>query len=117
MCLCRSPYTITISCLEIYAEHVYDLLVDERDRMSLAVRESPSEGFFLEGSKAVACGDKKVCFYVYVYILTYIHAHTHTHTYAHIYIYIYILIHAYLIHVYTHTYIYLYIQGCLQSDR
>lgn len=44
-----SQFTLTVSCFEIYSEHVYDLLVDERDRISLPVREHQTDGFFLEG--------------------------------------------------------------------
>lgn len=52
-------YTIRVSCLEIYHEHVYDLLVDERDRVALNVREHSSDGFFLEGARLAACPTMK----------------------------------------------------------
>jgi hypothetical protein len=48
-------YKIRLSCLEIYHEHVYDLLADEKERSSLSVREHTSEGFFLEGCKMIEC--------------------------------------------------------------
>jgi hypothetical protein len=48
-------YVVRISCLELYQENLYDLLVEERNRTSLAVREHPTEGFFVEGCELVEC--------------------------------------------------------------
>mmetsp|Transcript_2699 Transcript_2699/g.4059 ORF Transcript_2699/g.4059 Transcript_2699/m.4059 type:complete len:912 (-) Transcript_2699:288-3023(-) len=48
-------YTVRISCLELYQEHIYDLLTDERDRSSLPLREHPTDGFFVEGCLIVPC--------------------------------------------------------------
>jgi hypothetical protein len=41
--------TVRISCSEIYQEHVFDLLGDQRSRQPLLVREHTSTGFYLEG--------------------------------------------------------------------
>eukprot|EP00981_Chlorochromonas_danica_P008503 scaffold2205_cov183-Ochromonas_danica.AAC.28 len=54
------PYRIRIACLEIYQEHVYDLMAEERDRISLAVREHANEGFFLEGCRLIECKDYEI---------------------------------------------------------
>lgn len=48
-------FTVRISCLEIYHEHVYDLSVEEKDRVSLSVREHSTDGFFLEGARLCSC--------------------------------------------------------------
>jgi hypothetical protein len=55
-------FTVRLSCYEIYHEHVYDLLVDEKEKQSLQVREHAIDGFFIEGcimqpisSYAIAC--------------------------------------------------------------
>ena len=50
-------FSLKISCLEIYQEHVYDLFAEEKERISLPVREHMSEGFFLEGAKMIECSD------------------------------------------------------------
>mmetsp|Transcript_24967 Transcript_24967/g.22682 ORF Transcript_24967/g.22682 Transcript_24967/m.22682 type:complete len:1033 (+) Transcript_24967:86-3184(+) len=51
----NTKFSVRLSCLEIYHENVYDLLSDERNRPSLAIREHSIEGFFLEGCKMVSC--------------------------------------------------------------
>lgn len=48
-------YTVRISCFELYQENIYDLLVDEKDRGILQVREHPTDGFFVEGCMMVPC--------------------------------------------------------------
>jgi hypothetical protein len=55
MATLKTEFKVKISCLEIYHEHVYDLFADEKDRISLPVREHATEGFFLEGCKLVEC--------------------------------------------------------------
>ena len=52
-----TKFSLKISCLEIYQEHVYDLFADEKERTSLPVREHMAEGFFLEGCKMIECTD------------------------------------------------------------
>lgn len=37
-------FRIRISCLEIYHEHVYDLIAEEKERIPLNVRENTKEG-------------------------------------------------------------------------
>ena len=39
-----TKFSLKISCLEIYQEHVYDLFAEERERVSLPVREHMAEG-------------------------------------------------------------------------
>ena len=51
----NNEFTLHISCLELYQENVYDLLVEERERVSLAVREHPTDGFFVEGCQIIEC--------------------------------------------------------------
>jgi hypothetical protein len=53
----EANYKLKLSCVEIYAEHVYDLFADERDRASVPVREHSTDGFFMEGLKLVDCKD------------------------------------------------------------
>lgn len=48
-------YKVSLSCIEIYQENVFDLLSEEKERSSLAVREHATKGFFLEGCKLVEC--------------------------------------------------------------
>lgn len=48
-------YIVRISCVELYQEHLYDLLIDERDRTSLPLREHPKTGFFIDGCTIVPC--------------------------------------------------------------
>ena len=50
-------YLVRISCLEIYHEQVYDLFSDERERSPLVMRESVTDGFYLEGCKLHTCKD------------------------------------------------------------
>jgi hypothetical protein len=50
-------YSIKLSCIEIYQEHVYDLFTEEKEKTSLPVREHQAEGFFLEGLKLIECKD------------------------------------------------------------
>lgn len=52
-----TKFSLKICCLEIYQEHVYDLFAEERERVSLPVREHMAEGFFLEGCKMIECSD------------------------------------------------------------
>jgi kinesin family member 12 len=52
-------YAIRISCLELYQENIYDLLVEEKDRVILPVREHPTDGFFVEGCQIAACKNAK----------------------------------------------------------
>ena len=58
----NTKFTVKISCLEIYHEHVYDLFSEEKERTSLQVREHQTDGFFLEGSKLIECATKKAAF-------------------------------------------------------
>jgi hypothetical protein len=51
----NKEYIVRISCLELYQENLYDLLVDERNRNSLPLREHPTEGFFVEGCEMIEC--------------------------------------------------------------
>jgi hypothetical protein len=53
-------YSIKLSCIEIYQEHVYDLFAEEKEKTSLPVREHQAEGFFLEGLKLIECKDATV---------------------------------------------------------
>lgn len=53
-------YNVKIACTEIYHENVFDLFADERERVSLPVREHSTDGFFLEGCKMVECSDYEV---------------------------------------------------------
>jgi len=46
-------YNVKITCLEIYQEHVFDLFADEKERISLPIREHAAEGFYPEGCKMV----------------------------------------------------------------
>lgn len=48
-------FTIKVACMEIYQEQLFDLLVGEKDRSPLAVREHQTDGFFVEGCKLVVC--------------------------------------------------------------
>ena len=48
-------FTIKVACMEIYQEQLFDLLVTEKDRSPLAVREHQTDGFFVEGCKLVVC--------------------------------------------------------------
>lgn len=48
-------FTIKIACMEIYQEQLFDLLVLEKDRSPLAVREHQTDGFFVEGCKLMVC--------------------------------------------------------------
>lgn len=50
-------YQLKLSCVEIYQEHVFDLFAEEKERISLPVREHSSDGFFLEGLKLIDCRD------------------------------------------------------------
>lgn len=56
-------YTLRLSCLEIYHEHVFDLFseapLDRGERQALAVREHATDGFFLEGCRMLACETAK----------------------------------------------------------
>ena len=50
-------FRLKLSCMEIYQEHVYDLFTEEKDRVSLNVREHTTEGFYLEGLNYIECAD------------------------------------------------------------
>lgn len=51
-------YTLRLSCMEIYKEQVYDLLVEGEDRkLPLQVREHNRDGFFLENCTMLPCGN------------------------------------------------------------
>lgn len=52
-------FSVRISCLEVYHEHVYDLFTKDRDRFSLSIREHPSLGFYAEGCKMISCPSVK----------------------------------------------------------
>ena len=54
------PFSVKLSCLEIYHEQVFDLFAEEKGRTSLSIRESASDGFYLEGAKMVNCSDYEV---------------------------------------------------------
>ncbi|RYH13649.1 hypothetical protein EON65_35115, partial [archaeon] len=53
-------YRLRLSCLEIYQEHVFDLIADEKDRAPLSIREHANDGFFLEGCRLVDCKDFEI---------------------------------------------------------
>lgn len=53
----KLKYRIKLSCMEIYQEHVFDLFAEERERVSLNIREHNVDGFFLEGLKYIECKD------------------------------------------------------------
>ena len=48
-------YAVRIACLELYQENIYDLLAEEKDRVSLSVREHPKDGFFVDGCLVTPC--------------------------------------------------------------
>jgi hypothetical protein len=50
-------YTMKIACMEIYQEQLFDLMVGEKERSPLAVREHQTDGFFVEGCKLIVCGN------------------------------------------------------------
>jgi hypothetical protein len=58
----KLSFTFRLTCLEIYQDQVYDLLTDERDRVSLPVREHSKEGFYVEGCKMVPCATPKIAY-------------------------------------------------------
>lgn len=53
-------YLVRISCLEIYHEQVYDLFSDERERSPLVMRESVTDGFYLEGINIIIINNIKI---------------------------------------------------------
>ncbi len=53
-------FSLKIACLEIYHENVFDLFAEERERVSLAVREHTTDGFFLENCKMIECVDYEI---------------------------------------------------------
>eukprot|EP00603_Paraphysomonas_imperforata_P008060 CAMPEP_0114428580 /NCGR_PEP_ID=MMETSP0103-20121206/9009_1 /TAXON_ID=37642 ORGANISM="Paraphysomonas imperforata, Strain PA2" /NCGR_SAMPLE_ID=MMETSP0103 /ASSEMBLY_ACC=CAM_ASM_000201 /LENGTH=1182 /DNA_ID=CAMNT_0001597821 /DNA_START=245 /DNA_END=3793 /DNA_ORIENTATION=+ len=48
-------FTVKVACMEIYQEQLFDLMVSEKERSALAVREHQTEGFFVEGCKLMVC--------------------------------------------------------------
>lgn len=56
----KTRFKIRLSCLEIYHEQVFDLFADEKERVSLSVREHATDGFYLEGCKLVDCADFEI---------------------------------------------------------
>ena len=50
-------FTFKVACMEIYQEQLFDLLVVEKERSPLAVREHQTDGFFVEGCKITNCPD------------------------------------------------------------